>query len=84
MDESALARAAANKPTEIPRHLAIVRLRSGHKIYYPELSAVNIHKMTGREEGMIRGIDLEVRDDDGSAEFARLYERVQKSGPFVE
>jgi L-alanine-DL-glutamate epimerase-like enolase superfamily enzyme len=83
IDEEALARAAANPPTEIPRHLAVVRLTSGHKIYYPSLGAVNVERMTGKEEGTIRGINLDIRDDDGSAEFAHLYERATATGGFI-
>jgi L-alanine-DL-glutamate epimerase-like enolase superfamily enzyme len=84
VDEEALARCAANGPTEIPRHVAIVRLPGGRRIYYPSLAAVDVHRMTGKEEGTIRGIDLELRDDDGSSDFARLYERLQRDGAFID
>ena len=103
VDEAALARLAANKPTPVPKHVAAVRLRSlarlaggaerpgddlssrlgGHTIYFPSLTTINIHRMTGREEGTIRGLCLELWDDDGTPEFGRVYEKVQR-GAFVE
>jgi hypothetical protein len=84
VDEAALARLAANAPTPVPKHVAVLRLRGGHTVYYPSLVTVNVHKMTGCEEGTIRDLTLELWDDDGSAEFARIHNRVQSSGPFVE
>ena len=82
VDEEALARMAANKPTEIPRHVGILHMPGGHKLYTPSFPSVS--RLTGREEGTIRGLKLELWDDDGSPEFARIYERVQKEGTFVE
>lgn len=82
VDEEALARMAANKPTIIPKHVGILHLPGGHKIYTPSIPSVS--QLTGREEGTIRGLKLELWEDDGSPEFARIYERVQKEGKFVE
>jgi len=82
IDEEALARAAANKPTIIPKHVGILYLPGGHKIYTPSLTSVS--QLTGREEGTIRGLKFELWEDDGSPEFTRTYERVQKEGKFVE
>src|SRR5436190_9278611 len=84
VDEDALARLAANPPTPVPRHVAALRLRDGHTIYFPSLTTVDVHKMTGREEGTIRGLRLELWDDDGSTEFERVHRRVQAEGSFVE
>jgi D-galactarolactone cycloisomerase len=84
VDEDALARLAANQPTPVPKHVAALRRRGGHTIYYPSLTTVNVHRMTGKEEGTIRGLKLELWDDDGTREFARVYDRVNASGPFVE
>jgi hypothetical protein len=83
VDEDALARLAANKPTPVPKHVAAVRLRDGHTIYFPSLTTISVHRMTGREEGTIRGLCLELWDDDGTAEFGRVDEKVQR-GAFVE
>jgi len=33
--------------------------------------------MTGREEGAIRGIRMELWEDDDSEEFGRVYERIE-------
>ena len=38
--------------------------------------------MTGREEGDIRGIRMELWEDDDSEEFARVYERIDREGAF--
>lgn len=40
--------------------------------------------MTGKEEGTIRGLELTLWDDDGTAAFQRVYSRVQSEGPFIE
>jgi galactonate dehydratase len=83
VDEDALARLAANKPTPVPRHLAAVHLRDGHTLYFPSLTSINVHRLTGREEGTIRGLRLELLHEDDTPDFGRLYDRVQH-GAFVE
>ncbi|MCZ6676530.1 MAG: hypothetical protein O7E52_04695 [Candidatus Poribacteria bacterium] len=80
VDEDALARVAANKLTEPPKHVGILHMPGGHKFY--GRSYVSPSGVTGREEGTIRGIRSELWEDDGSDEFARIYERVQKEGTF--
>ena len=82
VDEEAIARLAANSPMVIPRHVGVLHVSGGHKIYTPSFPPVS--RLTGREEGAIRGLKLELWDDDGSPEFERVYERVQKEGTFVE
>lgn len=82
VDEGALARVAANTPWEPPKHINILHLPGGHRIY--SLSGPNVTQWTGREEGALRGIRLEYWDDDGSPEFERTYERLQEEGRFVE
>jgi L-alanine-DL-glutamate epimerase-like enolase superfamily enzyme len=84
VDEAALARLAANPPTPVPKHVAALRRRGGRTIYFPSLMAVDLQRMTGREEGTIRGLRLELWDDDGSSEFERIHRRVSAGGPFVE
>ncbi|MDP6506946.1 MAG: enolase C-terminal domain-like protein, partial [Planctomycetota bacterium] len=83
VDEEALADLSSREPSKAPNHVAILHLKSGAKIYYPSLASVDVQKMTGREEGSIRGLKLELWDDDGSDEFKEISERVQKDGPFV-
>ena len=82
VDEAALQRVAANSPTEIPRHVGILHLPGGHNLYTPSFASVS--RETGFPEGAIRGIRQEIWEDDGSEEFARLHERVQEEGPFLE
>ena len=53
---------------------------AGQRFYAPAVPAVS--RMTGREEGAIRGIRMELREDDGSDEFTRVYERVSREGAF--
>ena len=84
VDEEALAQLAANPPTPAPKHVAALRLKSGHTIYYPSLAQVDVHRVTGRAEGTIRGLELELWDDDGSPAFERVYKRVRETGPFIE
>ena len=78
VDEEALARVAANEPTVIPRHVGILHLPNGEKLYTPSFPSVS--RITGREEGTLRGINFELWDDDGSDEFAQIHERVQREG----
>ncbi|MCZ6676528.1 MAG: hypothetical protein O7E52_04685 [Candidatus Poribacteria bacterium] len=82
VDEDALARVAANEPTVIPRHVGILHLPGGSKLYTPSFASVT--RLTGCEEGAIRGLKQELLDDDGSPEFERLYERVRQEGSFIE
>jgi len=82
VDEAALARAAANGPTEVPRHIGVLHLAGGHRLYTQGFPAVS--RLLGFAEGNIRGLKLEVRDDDGSEPFARMYARLEKEGPFIE
>ncbi len=80
VDEDALARIAANKPIEIPKHVGILNMPGGHTFY--GRSYISPGTLTGREEGTIRGIKSELREDDGSEKFKQIYERVQKEGTF--
>jgi len=80
VDEDALARVAANKPIERPKHVGILHMPGGHTFY--GRSYISPSGLTGREEGTIRGLKSELWEDDGSNEFARIYERVQKEGTF--
>ena len=80
VDEDALARIAANKPTEPPKHVGVLHMPGGNTFY--GRSYVSPTRVTGREEGTIRGIRSEIWEDDGSTEFAGIYERVQQEGTF--
>ncbi len=74
VDEEALARAASRKPYKPPRMVAIVHLPGGHDIH--TTASPDIKRITGREEGAIRGINVERWEDDGTEEFERAYRRV--------
>ena len=78
VDEGALARVSRNTPSEIPKHVGILHMPSGHTYCGP--SYISPTELTGREEGTIRGFTSELWEDDGTAEFKRIYELVQKKG----
>jgi len=83
VDEEALAELAAKAPevpTEPPRHIGILHLPDGQKLYTEAVPS--IARITGREEGAIRGIAMQLREDDGSGEFEQLYQRVMRDGAF--
>jgi hypothetical protein len=81
VDEQIATRLAANAPTQIPRHIGVLHLPGGHKLY--SISFPDVDCLTGFAEGNIRGLELEVWNDDGTAEFAQCYERLEEEGPFI-
>ena len=82
VDEEALAKCAANKPTEIPPSIGILHLPGGRKVYAKGMPAVE--KLTGFPEGNIRGIRLEVWEEDGSEAFGKAWKRVEEEGSYWE
>jgi L-alanine-DL-glutamate epimerase-like enolase superfamily enzyme len=82
VDESILESLAARPKTEIPKHVGILHLLSGDKWYSP--STPSAVALTGFAEGNVRGIRSEIWNDDGSAEFSQIYDRVQTEGAFKE
>jgi L-alanine-DL-glutamate epimerase-like enolase superfamily enzyme len=77
VDEEALARIAAQKVTESPRHVGILHMPGGHTFYGPS------HISPEGEEGTVRGFKSELWEDDGSKEFEEVYERTRKEGKFL-
>jgi len=82
VDEAEFARIAANPPTETPRHIGILHMPGGGTWYTQGFPSVE--RLTGFPEGGVRGIRMEVRDDDGTSDFAELYERIGSEGPLFE
>ena len=82
VDEAAIAHAAANKPFEVPRFLSKLTLPGGTKIVTPSFPSVP--RLTGREEGCMRGLKTEIWEDDGSVEFNKFYEKAVKEGQIFE
>ncbi len=84
VDDDAISRFAANKnkpwASERPRVVGILHLPGGQKIYTSR--TVNVPKLTGREEGVIRGIRFERWEDDGSPEFQRTLDLVANGESF--
>ncbi len=84
VDEDALQRLASNPDPyqSIQRNIGILNLPYGKKLY--TLSFPDVNRLTGTEEGAIRGIGFEFWQDDGSSEFQQLYQRLEKEGSFME
>ena len=83
MDEEALARLTASESAEISmsRHIGILQVANGGRRY----TSVNpdVQRLTGCEEGTMRGVRLDLWRDDDSAAFLQIYERVQQEGSFI-
>lgn len=76
--EDLAARAAA--AAEPGRSVGVFHMPGGRRYYTPAVPPVS--RLTGREEGTIRGITTELWEDDGSEAFAETYERVVRDGSF--
>ena len=75
-DLASRATAAAN-----PRRcVGVFTMPGGRRYYTPAVPPVS--RLTGREEGTIRGISTELWEDDGSEAFAAAHERVLRNGSF--
>jgi L-alanine-DL-glutamate epimerase-like enolase superfamily enzyme len=81
VDEAELARIAQNPITVIPRHIGALHLPGGHTYYTRGFPSVE--RLTGFPEGNIRGIRLEVIEDDGGDAFQQRYDQLE-SGPVME
>ena len=80
--EEELERLANRPPRETPRVLGVATLPGGGTLY--SVGFPNLESLMGYQEGTIRGHRFELRQDDGSEEFARLYERAQREGSILE
>jgi len=77
LEDLASRAAAAAEPR---RCVGVFTMPGGRRYYTPAVPPVA--RLTGREEGTIRGISTELWEDDGSEAFAEVYERVAKDGSF--
>ena len=77
VDEEMLKKVAANKQMieNRPRMIGILKMPGGTTHHTPRNPNPRI--ITGREEGTIRGIDLERWEDDGSEEFEAAYQKMK-------
>jgi L-alanine-DL-glutamate epimerase-like enolase superfamily enzyme len=74
VDDDTIARMAANTPIEQPRFVGILHMPGGHTFYGPgQIGPYG-------EEGTVRGFRTELWEEDGSAEFDKIYQRVSKEG----
>jgi L-alanine-DL-glutamate epimerase-like enolase superfamily enzyme len=78
VDEEALARLAAQELVEPPRHVGVLHMPSGNT-YYGK-TYVSPSALVGRQEGSVRGFRSELWEDDSSAEFESMHQRVQSEG----
>jgi len=79
VDEAAIKRLSAPRPQATTRRLGITYMPGGKKLYTP--SNPDLTRITGWEEGTVRGADFEYWFDDGSKEFAAMHARVAAGGP---
>jgi|TARA_Y100001934_G_C12354157_1_gene777157 D-galactarolactone cycloisomerase len=80
VDEDALARLAEQAIVEQPTHVGVLHMPGG-QTYYGR-SYISPTSITGHQEGVDRGFRSEIWEDDGSTEFAKIHDRVQKEGVF--
>ncbi len=75
---------AAAKRAHLPKInvIGVLQLPSGHKVY--TLGDPRVERITGFEEGAMRGIDYDRWEDDGSKKFKKMYDRVKKEGTVIE
>lgn len=81
VDEDALAKAKVREPLERIPVIGVLSLPGGRRVY--TLGDPKVEQLTGYEEGTIRGIRYERWENDGTAEYERIHERLKKEGSFV-
>ena len=82
VDDDAIAEFAAAEPLPGPEFIGVLHLPSGRKHY--SKGGVSVQRITGQQEGDLRGIDFEHWVDDGSEEYAEIKARLDRDGPFFE
>jgi L-alanine-DL-glutamate epimerase-like enolase superfamily enzyme len=73
VDEERLQRLAAIEPTQVPRFIGVTHLPGNHKLYTRSFPA--LAQQSGFAEGNIRGVRLDVWEEDNSDAFKDMWER---------
>jgi L-alanine-DL-glutamate epimerase-like enolase superfamily enzyme len=81
VDETILARLAAAPKTEIPRHIGILHMPQGGR--FCTRGFPGVERMTGFPEANVRGIRLELWEEDGTPEWTKRWEELA-DGPQLE
>lgn len=76
--EEALGDLASRPAPQLPEHLGVLRMAHGRLLYTPSIPDPS--QVLGFEEGTLRGVDCEIWEDDGTEEFRRVRERVERQG----
>lgn len=82
IDEAKLKQAAERAHLPQIDVIGILHLPGGHKIYTH--GDPKVERITGFEEGTIRGINYERWENDGSEKFKKMYGRIEKEGTVIE
>ena len=82
VDEELLYRYRDATPREIAPYVGVTRLSGGRTIY--SLGQPRLPSIMGQEEGTVRGYAYDRWFDDGSEEWAKVYERVGNEEWYVE
>ncbi len=81
VDEKELARIRKNPKTEIPRIVSELHMPNGGR--FAQQGWPNVDRCTGFPEGNVRGINLNLWEEDGSAEWTKRWDELA-SGPQLE
>ena len=82
VDEAKLQEMIAREPYQMPKVLGITRFAGGGTLY--SVGFPNLEALVGYQEGSVRGHKFDLREEDGSEEFAQLYARAQSEGSFFD
>lgn len=76
VDEAELARIRQTPKTEVPRHIGILHMPRGGRFYTRGMPGVE--SMTGFPEGNVRGIRLQVWEEDGTKKWTDRWDSLEK------
>ena len=78
LDEDAIERYRDVPAPQWPRHFSVVTLPGGLEHYYRNLRQAERLMKQGVDEAFAPGVRLTEREDDGSADFDKLWHRLQE------